>query len=283
MRSDVFDPDRALKYLHELCEIGPRISGTAGMIRQREFLRQHFEPLCDRFAFQEFSARQESRAEPTSMANLIASWGLDREDRVLLCAHYDTRPIADREPNPEDWHRPFLGANDGASGIALLMELARQLDSESLKVGVDLVCFDGEEYIFDPDDDIYFLGSTHFAADYRKRQWPGRYLGAVLLDMVAGRDAEFPVEAFSAGWAGELAGEIWGIAEEQGCPSFIPEIAQDVMDDHLPLNLAGIPAVVIIDSSYEHWHKLTDTPENCSAQTLGEVARVVIGWLALVT
>lgn len=268
-----FDAVRALKYLHEICRIGPRISGTSGMDRQREYLRAHFEPLCDRFAFQKFS----TAAVP--MANLVASWGLEHHQRVLLCAHYDTRPIADREPDRNDWHRPFLGANDGASGVALLMELARHLRSGTPGIGVDIVLFDGEEYIFDPENDLYFLGSTHFAEIYQAGRWPEHYLGAILLDMVAGRDAEFPVEAFSADRAGELAGEVWGIAEEQGCPAFIPEIGQCVMDDHLPLNLAGIPTVVIIDSCYSHWHKLTDTPEQCCAETLAEVARVVIGWL----
>lgn len=279
MVSSPFDPVRALRFLHELCEIGPRISGTPGMTRQRELLRAHFEPLCDRLSFQEFAASQASQNVSVPMANLVASWGLSLENRVLLCAHYDTRPIADQEPKPKDWRRPFLGANDGASGVALLAELARHIHANPLKVGLDIVLFDGEEYVFDPENDHYFFGSTYFAKMYQERKLPGRYKGAVLLDMVAGRDAEFPVEAFSAGWAGELAGELWGIAAELNCDAFLPQVAQDVMDDHLPLNVAGIPAVVIIDSCYPHWHKLTDTPEQCSSETLGQVARVVWKWM----
>ena len=127
------------------------------------------------------------------MANIIVSWNPDKPRRVILCSHYDTRPIADQEPNRSRWHDAFLSANDGGSGVALLMEMANHMKDLNPNVGVDFVFFDGEEYVFDPKDE-YFFGSKKFARDYRKSKDKVRYIGAVLLDMVGGKNAKFPME-----------------------------------------------------------------------------------------
>ncbi len=275
-----FDAKRAMGYLEDLCKIGPRISGTPGMAKQQEMLRRHFEACGAKVELQRFTARQKSQREPVEMANLIASWHPERPRRVILCSHYDTRPIADQEPRNR-WHEPFLSANDGGSGVVLLMELAHVLKDLPTNVGVDVVLFDGEEYIFNPapDGDRYFFGSEHFAEAYRKSRPKHRYVAAVLLDMIGGKNARFPVEQNSLFRAGALVEELWRVAREQRCGAFEYRQGPDVRDDHLALNKAGIPAVDIIDFSYPHWHKLSDIPANCSGESLSQVARVLLAWL----
>lgn len=274
-----FDGERALGYLQALCKMGPRMSGTDGMKQQQETVKKHFEARGATVEFQRFSARQLSRKQPVEMANLIASWNPDRQRRVILCSHYDTRPIADQEPDPRQWTQPFLSANDGGSGVALLMELANHHKDMKTEVGIDFVLFDGEEYIFDPKRDKYFFGSEHFAQVYRRDRPKHRYVGAVLFDMIAGKNARFPMDPYSAMRAGALLQELWGIAGELKCAAFVDRPGPPVQDDHLALNQAGIPAVDIIDFSYPHWHRLTDVPDNCSAESLQQVARVVSVWL----
>lgn len=275
-----FDARRAMGYLETLCNIGPRISGSPGMAQQQELLKKHFEERGARVEFQRFTARQQSRPEPVEMANLVASWHPEQPRRVILCAHYDTRPIADQEPDPRNWRKPFVSANDGGSGVALLMELAQHLPSLKVQVGVDIVLFDGEEYIFNPERDRYFFGSQHFADAYRRGgAGQPRYVAAVLLDMIGGKNARFPAEQHSLFKAGALVQEIWGIAAQLGCKSFESQVGPAVLDDHLALNQAGIPAIDIIDFDYPHWHKLSDVPANCSPDSLAEVARVLLVWL----
>ncbi len=213
------------------------------------------------------------------MANLIASWHPDRQRRVIICSHYDTRPIADQEPNRRDWTKPFISANDGGSGVAFLMELAHHVKGLKAQVGVDFVLFDGEEYIFEPDHDKYFFGSEHFAGVYRSERGKKRYLGAVLLDMIAGKGARFPVEQNSWLKAGGLVQDLWRIAGDQKCRAFVNDMQSAVLDDHIALNAAGIPTVDLIDFSYRHWHRLSDVPENCSGEGMEQVARVVTVWL----
>ncbi|MCS6849952.1 MAG: M28 family peptidase [Gemmataceae bacterium] len=274
-----FDSARALRYLDDVCRIGPRISGSEGMKKQQELLQKHFESHGGKITWQVFTAKQRSLRQPVEMANLIVSWHPERERRVILCCHYDTRPIADQEPDRRQWHRPFLSANDGGSGVAFLMELAHHIKDLPSAVGVDFVFFDGEEYIYDPRDDKYFFGSEHFAQRYKKNPPRGRYIAAVLLDMIAGQEARFPIEQNSWFRAGKLTSDLWTIAAEQGCTAFVPQLGPAVLDDHLALNDAGIPAVDIIDFDYPHWHRLSDVPANCSGEPMAQVARVVSVWL----
>jgi glutaminyl-peptide cyclotransferase len=275
-----FDAARAMDYLKAVCKIGPRISGTDGMKQQQELLQKHFENLGAKVSYQRFTARQLSEGKAVEMANLVVSWRPEKTRRVMLCSHYDTRPVADQEPNRRRWHDAFLSANDGGSGVALLMEMANHMKELDPAVGVDFVFFDGEEYVFEPQDE-YFFGSKEFARDYRKNKDRPRYIGAVLLDMVGGKNAKFPVEKNSFWKAPDLTREIWRTADELHCGAFHPdEFSQyAVEDDHIALNKAGIPAVDIIDFSYPHWHRLTDVPENCSGDSLEQVARVLGVWV----
>lgn len=280
-----FDASKAMDYLKEICKLGPRLSASASMKKQQDLLKKHFEACGAKVAFQRFTAKQPSRKEPTSLANLMVSWNPERDHRVLICTHYDTRPIADQERDRSRWRAGFLGANDGASGVGLLMELGNVMKDLHLNVGVDFVFFDGEEYIFDPRPgaDKYFLGSDYFAREYVRHPPRVRYGAGVLLDMVGGKGAYFPVELNSWRSAPRLVQDIWGVAAAQKCTDFdsrsFGEFA--VEDDHLALNRARIPTVDIIDYNYfkTHWHRLSDVPENCSTETLGQVSRVLLTWL----
>jgi hypothetical protein len=277
--SVAFDAKQAMSYLEQICKIGPRISGTEGMRKQQELLKKHFVARGAKVEMQPFTAQQESQPKPVAMANLIASWHPDRKQRVILCSHYDTRPIADQEPDPRQWRQPFLSANDGGSGVAVLMDLANHMKELKTNIGVDFVLFDGEEYIFDAHRDKYFFGSEHFAQVYQRDRNKHHYVAAVLLDMIAGKDVHIPAEQNSWIQAKTLVEDLWKIAAELKCTAFANSVGQAVQDDHLALNKAGIPAVDLIDFDYPHWHRLSDVPANCSADSMSQVARVLIVWL----
>jgi len=203
----------------------------------------------------------------------------------VIAAHYDTRPRPDEENDPDRLNLPFIGANDGASGVALLMELAHHLTELAPPVGVDLVLFDGEELVYgnNPGEGDYFLGSEYFAQVYadqvKNRRTPVRYVAGIVLDMVGGKNLQINQEPNSLRHASSLVSEVWAIASRIQARSFRFRVGREVRDDHLALNEVGIPAIDIIDFDYPYWHKADDVPQNCSAESLGEVGRVVVTWL----
>jgi hypothetical protein len=274
-----FDGERALAYVSAVCDLGPRVSGSEAMTRQQELVQKHFEKNGATVTFQRFDGRQPSQAKPVPMANLIASWHPDRKTRVIVCGHYDTRPIADQETNVRDWTKPFASANDGASSVAFLMELSQHVKDLKTEVGIDFVLFDGEEWIHDRTRDKFFLGSDHFAAEYKKAKDGPKHRAAVNLDLFAGKGATYPVEENSRLLAGPLCEDFWKVAAEVGVKSFRWEQGPEVLDDHIALNRAGIPAIDVIDFDYPHWHRLSDTPDKCSAESMANVAKVLMAWL----
>lgn len=276
-----FQDERAFAYLEAVCAIGPRISGTAGMEQQQELLEQHFTRLGALVRYQDFDVAHPQTGQPVRMRNMVVTWHPESRERVLICCHYDTRPFPDREVLPIHRTKPFIGANDGGSGVALLMELGHHLPTIRPALGVDFVFFDGEELVYDRDDK-YFLGSEHFARTYRDNPPENyRYLGGVLVDMVADRDLELFYEKQSLRYAPEITRSLWATAARLGIREFIPRRKHDVLDDHLPLNqIAGIPTCDIIDFDYPYWHKRNDLPAACSGASLGKVGRVLLAWLS---
>lgn len=273
-----FDGDNAIKYLKTLCDLGPRVSGSDGMKKQQEILKAHFEKCGATVTFQKYEAKQTSQRLAVTMANMIVSWNPDSEKRVLLCGHYDTRPVAD-EDHFRNWDKPFVSANDGTSTVAFFMELGNHMKKLPCKYGVDFIIFDGEEYVFDKNRDKYFFGSEHFAAEYKKNKTGPKYHAGVLLDLFAGVGATFPVEQNSNLHAGQLVEDIWKVAADVGVKSFVNQHGHTVNDDHLALNKAGIPCIDIIDFDYPHWHRITDTPDQCSPVSMANVAKVLMAWL----
>jgi Zn-dependent M28 family amino/carboxypeptidase len=217
------------------------------------------------------------------MTNLIVSWHPNSTRRILICTHYDTRPIADQERDRANWNKPFVSANDGTSGVAFLMELGHHMKDIPCEFGVDFVFFDGEEYVFEPGfgGDKYFFGSEHFAEQYLKErnQRKHRYDAGLLLDLFAGKNAQLKVEVYSFESARPLVEQVWGIAKSVGAKSFKFEAGYEVQDDHLALIRAGIPTIDIIDFDYPHWHKLSDTPDKVSGEQMAEVSKVITTWL----
>ncbi len=281
-----YDADRAMGYLVAICDLGPRPSATPAMRRQQAFLSDFFEQRGGAVELQSFRARHPDTGEAVELANLIARWHPERPKRFLLAAHYDTRPFPDRDPvNPQG---RFVGANDGASGVAALMELSHHFDQLPPDVGVDIVLFDGEELVYKDPRDEYFLGSTHFARQYAAMPPAIPYQAGVLLDMVGDKELAIYYERNSWRYAREVTKSLFDTAERLKVDAFIPRLRHDIRDDHLPLNqIAKIPTTDLIDFDYprpgigapSYWHTTKDVPANCSGQSLATVVYVVHQWL----
>ncbi len=277
------DGKRAYEYLKKICEIGPRPAGSVANLRQLELVKEHFRKLGAELIEQPFAASHPLCGARLQMTNLIGRWHPDRLERVVIGAHYDTRPHPDEEVDPIRRALPFIGANDGASGVALEMEIAHHVSDLETRWGVDLVLFDGEELVFgnDPPEGEYFLGSIEFARRYAARRERFRYTAGIVLDMVGGSDLEVEQEAFSRVRARQVVNQVWSVAASLKAKSFDFRAGEAVWDDHLSLLAVGIPAIDIIDFNYPFWHTADDLPEHCSAESLEEVGRVVTTWLTV--
>ena len=287
LKSIPFNGSRSYQILKDLCAMGSRTSGSEGMKKQREFLTRYFTQLNGKVQLQSFDIRHPVDGSRVTMHNMIVQWHPKREKRILLCAHYDTRPFPDRDPDPSKRRGVFLGANDGASGVALLCGLAHSMADLKGSYGVDFVLFDGEEFVFDAEVDPYFLGSTEFAKSYRNTPPPYRYRWGVLLDMVADEQLQIYQEINSWKYARPVVQDIWAVAKKLGVIEFRSQRKHEIRDDHLPLNeIALIPTCDIIDFDYprpglrtSYWHTQQDNPKHCSAVSLARVGWVVQEWL----
>ncbi|MEM7457303.1 MAG: M28 family peptidase [Planctomycetota bacterium] len=280
-----FDGDAAFEVLRKVVEIGPRISGSDGMRQQQEMLTEHFEALGATVYLQKFVVAHPVSGAGVELGNLAVRFHPDREKRLLICCHYDTRPFPDRDAvNPRGF---FPGANDGASGVALLWELGKHMPGLEGEFGIDFVFFDGEEFVYVQGRDQMFLGSTYFANEYARGNIPANYTYGILVDMIADKDLQLYYEGNSLGFAPRLTRSIWGVAQRLGVNEFSPQQRHRIRDDHLPLNeIARIETCDIIDFDYpnpeagnQYWHTTQDTVENCSAESVGKVGRVVLEWL----
>lgn len=281
------EPKRAFGYLEKICEFGPRPSGTPAMEKLQSYLIDHFKGLGLTVDTEDFEVRHPLDGSAVKMRNIIVRIRPELKRRVLFCTHYDTRPFPDEDPvNPRG---VFIGANDGASGPALFQEIAPQLLKMDLKVGVDLVMFDGEELIYQADGTRgeYFLGSSHFAANYANNPKEFVYEAGILVDMIADKELQLYYERNSYDYARNLVREIWAIAAKLKIREFVPRTRHTVRDDHLPLNeIAKIPTIDIIDFDYprpstrgqKYWHTEQDIPANCSGESICKVGAVLLEW-----
>jgi hypothetical protein len=277
-----FDGSAAYKNLVALCDLGSRRSGTEGMSKQQKLITEHFERIGGKVERQEFRVRHPLDGLAVPMTNLIVHWHPERRERILVCAHYDTRPYPDRDArNPRGL---FVGANDGASGAAVMMELGRSMSALPGPLGVDFVLFDGEELVYN-DNDEYFLGAKHFAQQYVSEPPGYRYRAGVLLDMVGDTNLRCLYEPNSVKYAPQVVREIWDTAHRLGVREFVPQtMSTAVNDDHIPLNeIAGIPTCDVIDFDYPFWHTTGDNASRCSALSLAKVGWVIQEWLKTAT
>jgi glutaminyl-peptide cyclotransferase len=267
----------AFELLVRQTSFGPRDPGSSGHRDCLQFLVTSLKSCTDNVRIQEFShIGYDGRKLP--LTNVIASFNSEAPSRILLCAHWDTRPRAERDENPARRQEPIIGANDGASGVAVLLELARIFKNHPPPVGVDIVLFDGEDYGREGDTDRYLLGSRYYAKNIPPDRQP-RY--GILLDMVGDANLELPKEQNSIRFAPDIVKTVWNAARELGINQFIDQVGDEILDDHIPLNEAGIRTIDIIDFAYpdathKYWHTHDDTPEHCSAESLGAVGTVLV-------
>jgi hypothetical protein len=269
-----FNGSRAFGDLQAQVAFGPRVPGTEGHARQLDWMVEQLSPLADTVFLDEFEYVT-TGGEALILTNVIARFGVETDRRLLLLTHWDTRPKADQSRDDDDREEPVPGANDGASGTAVLLELARVFAEQAPPGGVDLLFSDGEDY--GPTTADMFLGAAHYAAGRGAADPPNL---AVLLDMVGDADPLFAVEAYSLEAAPQLVQRVWGIAADLGYRRYFPlDKTARVVDDHLKLIDVGIPTIDIIDFDYGPsnglWHTPDDTPDNTSAQTLLMVGDVV--------
>jgi len=268
-----FDSQKAFAFLVRQCEIGPRNPGSEGHRKGRDYLQATLAQYADSVRPQPFPLRF-GRPEQTEEAyNIIARFQPEKKERILLCAHWDTRPWADEDPDPKNHDTPVLGANDGASGVAVLLEVARLLHKHKAPVGVDIVLFDGEDAGTSGSMNSWAQGSQYFARTLAPQDRP---IFGVLIDMIGDADLVITKEANSLAAARPVVEKVWKIAQDLGCTAFKPELGSSIMDDHIPLLQIGIPCIDLIDLDYPYWHTISDTPDKCSASSLDQVGRVLV-------
>ncbi|MBI4535127.1 MAG: M28 family peptidase [Ignavibacteriae bacterium] len=271
-----FDGNRAFNYLLKQTSFGPRNPNSKGHRECLEFLTNELRRHADEVRLQEFTHTGYEN-EKLHLTNIVAVFNPRSSSRVLLCAHWDTRPRADHEENKTRRNEPILGANDGASGVAVLLEIASLLNNQPPAIGVDIVLFDGEDYGFEGDHERYLLGSRFFAKN-KPIDYIPRF--GILLDMVGDKFLEIPKERHSLKFAPDILDLVWGKASTLGFTQFLDEVGEEVIDDHLPLNEIGIKTIDVIDFNYpdpthRYWHTHQDIPEHCSAESLEAVGTVV--------
>jgi hypothetical protein len=271
-RVDVDGARLLARVVHQV-DAGPRVPGTPGHAAVRDWIASELARLGGRVERQSFTDSTLSR--PLGLTNLIGHFGPSAaKRRIVLCAHYDTRPWCDEDPDPAWRDRPLPGANDAGSGVAVLLEVAELFSQRPPAVAVDLVFFDGEDQGRATRPEEFSLG----ARGYARRLPEPRPAAAFLFDMVGDRDLSIHPELISVAHASNLVDLVMSGARATSARGFFPAPRHQLTDDHVPLIEAGIPTVDIIDFDYPAWHTHLDLPDQVSASSLAEVARVA-AWL----
>ena len=270
-----FDGEAAYRAVEAQVAFGPRIPGSPGHAAQAAWLDSLLRPLADTLIVQRWT-HVTARGDSVPLQNFVARFNPSAGERLLFLAHWDTRPRADG-PNSRDSSVAVPGANDGASGTAVLLGVAAALRQAPPTIGVDLLFVDGEDYgVFDDKVDV-LLGSKYYADHPAPGPAP---LYAVLFDMVGDRDLQIYQEGNSLTGAPEVVDLVWTVARKAGHGGvFIPTMRWTITDDHLSLQARGIRAIDVVDFDYPHWHTPEDTPDKVSAgslQTVGEVALALV-------
>lgn len=274
--ADAVDGARALERVKRQVAFGPRISGTPGNTAAREWIAAEATRLGGRVEIQAFP--DTIGGKPVPLANVIARFGPTTGRRIALYAHFDTRPWSDMATDPAEKALPVPGANDAGSGVAVLLEVAELMKQRAPKVGVDLVFLDGEDMGWPTEPDEYCRGSRGYALRLPPVGDESRPVAGFLFDMVGDKDLGIWDEGNSAARATNLVDLVHEAARATGAKHFHEGIKYTLIDDHVPLLDAGLPAVDIIDFDYPAWHTPRDLPDQVSAESLAEVARVA-AWI----
>ena len=289
-----FNADSAYAFTQSQCDFGPRPMNTDAHDRCAAWIIAKFKQYGCSVESQKADLKGYDGTLLRS-CNIIASTHPEATTRILICAHWDSRPWADNDPDSTKWHTPILAANDGASGVAVMIELARLLHSNPMphpeggQIGIDFVCFDAEDWgtpqwaDTNDDPDSWALGAQHWAKNL-PQGYEARY--GILLDMVGGQGARFYQEGMSQQYAPEIVKKVWRAARQAGYGSFFPK--QDggmVTDDHVPVNnIAKIPTIDIIPyyPQYDRssfgptWHTVADDMNHIDRNTLKAVGQTLV-------
>ena len=290
-----FIADSAYLFCQQQCDFGPRTMNSKAHDDCEQWIISKFTQYGMTVIPQKASLKGYDGTTLNS-TNIIASFKPELSSRVLLCAHWDSRPWADNDADEANWKKPVMAANDGASGVAVMLEVARQIDQctkenpDSLPIGVDFICFDAEDYGFpqwettDNPGNTWALGAQYWAANLHKKAYTARF--GILLDMVGGQGAHFYQEQMSLQYARNVVDKVWKAASIVGFGSFFPnDPGVGITDDHLPVNTtAKIPCIDIIPyypdceaSSFgPTWHTVNDDMPHIDRATLQAVGQTVI-------
>ena len=274
-----FDGARALRLAEQQVAFGPRIPGTPAHDSTRAWIVSLLRESGARVAeLPVVFPLPDGSGDTLRGTNVFASFDTTAARRVMLAAHWDTRAFADEDPDPAKRQSPVPGANDGASGVAVLLEMARLFSETAPPVGVDLAFWDLEDagdpdYATDPTATPYAIGSAAFV-----RENPAyRPAYGVLLDMVGDRTLRLPREGYSQQYAPEATARVWAAATRAGASAFVDETGPPVVDDHVPFLQAGVPFVDVIQTPFpDTWHTTADDLDRLSAESLGQVGRTLV-------
>jgi glutaminyl-peptide cyclotransferase len=268
-----FNGRTALTYIERQMSFGPRIPNKPGHQQEADWLLTELRARADTVVVQDISHRLRN-GEVLHLRNFFARFRPQATERVLFLAHWDTRPMADQSANLAQQRMPVPGANDGASGVAVLLGVADALKAKPPTLGVDLLFVDGEDYGDFADTNDVLIGSRWFAA----HQPPGyQPLYAVLFDMVGDKDLQIFQEGQSAAFAPEVVQQVWRVAADRGHErQFIPNVKHTLTDDHVSLQKVGIHAIDVVDFDYPYWHTTEDTLDKVSAESLQIVGDVAV-------
>ena len=285
----VFCADSAYLYCQAQCDFGPRTMNSKAHDDCEKWIISKFESFGMQVTPQKAVLKGYDGTSLNS-TNIIASYRPDLTDRVLLCAHWDSRPWADNDPDEANWKTPVMAANDGASGVAVMLEIARLLSKDTLQLGVDFICFDAEDWGVPQwnednfDSDSWALGAQYWSTNLHKKGYRARF--GILLDMVGGQGAQFFKEAMSVQYANHIVEKVWRAAQVVGYGSMFPsQQGTGVTDDHISVNTkAKIPTIDIIpyypnceQSSFgPTWHTVNDDMEHIDKNTLQAVGQTLI-------
>jgi hypothetical protein len=281
-----FDAASAYGFVKKQVEFGPRVPGTPAHAACADWLVKTLRQWTPDVVVQEFKAKAYD-GRLLEGKNIVASFDKDKTDRVLLCAHWDSRPFADHDPDPANHFKPVMGANDGASGVGVLLETARCLSVKKPAVGVDILLLDLEDFGEHRNwsgysQDSWALGSQHWAKNPHRPGYKARF--GILLDMVGGAGAVFPREGTSLYYAPAVVRKVWDAARGLGLGRYFVETESDpLIDDHVYINrFARIPTVDIIDYDTlrggfpASWHTIGDTLDKIDRDILAAVGRTVL-------
>jgi len=272
-RPPPFDEKRAFADLATQVGFGPRVPGTPAHDRCRDWMVAQFKAAGAAPSVQAFTDTVYGRSY--AFSNVRARFGPAGGTWIVIGAHWDTRPFADQDPDSTKRDTPIPGANDGASGVAVLLELARGFAVSPPPVGVELVCFDGEDLGKASDPGGFCRGSRYYA---KALAHPLPSL-AIVLDMVGDKDLDLYYEQNSQQAAPNLVERLWSGAARVGAKGFIAQPRFSVYDDHTPFLEAGVPGIDVIDFDYPAWHTTHDDLDHVAAGSLGQVGRTVLEYV----